>query len=176
MARKGKSKWEDHLARALLTRPAEVWQEAVEVLEKHGCHVKKLKSGLYYTSTLGQFVFQLSTALYQLDSGTCMHQLHGLPLLFIAGVSNCMHTQYSTEMKMSAHEAKLRSPFMHVLKISPALNDDAVNWNLRRHVCARFWTFIGLIWECLSARLEENSSKEALGLTKDFEDGSKCVQ
>ena len=44
--------WEDHLAQALSTKPVEVWQEAIEVLEKHGCCVKKLKSGLYYSSTL----------------------------------------------------------------------------------------------------------------------------
>ena len=46
-------RWEDHLAEVLSTKPEEVVQVAVEVLEKHGCHVKKeLKSGLYYSSTL----------------------------------------------------------------------------------------------------------------------------
>ena len=38
--------WVDYLAEVLSTKPAEIVQEAVEVLEKHGCHVKKLKSGL----------------------------------------------------------------------------------------------------------------------------------
>ena len=42
MARK--EEWEDHLALVLSTKPAEVVQEACQVLEKHGCHVKKLKS------------------------------------------------------------------------------------------------------------------------------------
>ena len=57
MARKGRWEWEDHLAEVLSTKPAEVVQEAVEVLEKHGCPVKKeLKSELYYSSTLGQVV------------------------------------------------------------------------------------------------------------------------
>ena len=44
--------WEGRLALVLLTKPAEVVQEAGQVLEKHGCHVKELKSGLYYSSTL----------------------------------------------------------------------------------------------------------------------------
>ena len=51
--------WEDHLARVLLTKPAEVVQEACRVLEKHGYPVKKLKSELYYNSTLCQVVFQV---------------------------------------------------------------------------------------------------------------------
>ena len=45
----GKWEWEDHLCQVLLTKPAEVVQEAVEVLEEHGCHVKKeQKSELSY--------------------------------------------------------------------------------------------------------------------------------
>ena len=41
-------------------KPAEVMQEAIQVLEKHGCDVKKeLKSELYYSSTLCQVVFQV---------------------------------------------------------------------------------------------------------------------
>ena len=40
--------WEDHLNQVLLTKPAEVVQEVCQVLEKHGCSVKKLKSELYY--------------------------------------------------------------------------------------------------------------------------------
>ena len=59
VARKGR-RWENHLAQVLSTKPAEVVQEASQVLEKHGCPVKKLKSELCYTSTL-----------WQLDSGTC---------------------------------------------------------------------------------------------------------
>ena len=58
MARKGS--WEDHLAQVLLTKPAEVVQEACQVLEKHGWPVNKLKSELYYSSTLCQVVFQVS--------------------------------------------------------------------------------------------------------------------
>ena len=51
MARK--ERWEDHLNHVLLTKPAEVVQEACQVLEKHGCGVEvKLKSELYYSSTL----------------------------------------------------------------------------------------------------------------------------
>ena len=58
MARK--EKWEDHLAQILLTEPAEVVQEACQVLEKHGWHVKKeVKSELYYSSTLCRVVFQV---------------------------------------------------------------------------------------------------------------------
>ena len=52
--------WEDHLNHVLLTKPAEVVQEACQVLEKHGCHVEEeLKSELYYSSTLCQVVFQV---------------------------------------------------------------------------------------------------------------------
>ena len=57
MARKGA--WEDYLVQALSTKPAEVVQEACHVLEKHGCSVKKLKSELYYSSTLCQVKFQV---------------------------------------------------------------------------------------------------------------------
>ena len=51
--------WEDHIVEALLTKPAEVVQEACQVLENHGYPVKKLKSELYYSSTLCQVVFTL---------------------------------------------------------------------------------------------------------------------
>ena len=59
MVRKGEREWEDHLNQVLLPKPAEVVQEACQVLEKHGWSVKKLKSELYYNSTLYQVVFQL---------------------------------------------------------------------------------------------------------------------
>ena len=49
----------DHLAQVLSTKPAEVVQEACQVLEKHGWPVKKLMSELYYSSTLCQVVFQV---------------------------------------------------------------------------------------------------------------------
>ena len=53
MAREGRLEWEDHLCQVLLTKPAEVVQEANQVLEEHGCHVnEELKSELYYSSTL----------------------------------------------------------------------------------------------------------------------------
>ena len=45
MARKWK--WKDRLTQVLLAKPAEVVQEACQVLEKHGCPVKELKSKLY---------------------------------------------------------------------------------------------------------------------------------
>ena len=51
---------EDHLCQVLLAKPAEVVQEAIQVLEKHGCDVdEELKSELYYSSTLCQVVFQV---------------------------------------------------------------------------------------------------------------------
>ena len=60
MARQGPLQWVDHLYEVLLTKPAEVVQEACQVLEKHGCPVKEeLKSELYYSSTLCQVVFQV---------------------------------------------------------------------------------------------------------------------
>ena len=59
MARKG-SWWEEHLNKVMSTKPAEVVQEACQVMEKHGCPVEvKLKSELYYSSTLCQVVFQV---------------------------------------------------------------------------------------------------------------------
>ena len=51
--------WEDHLTQVLLTKPAEVVQEACQVLETHGCPVKELRSELCYSSTLCQVVFQV---------------------------------------------------------------------------------------------------------------------
>ena len=45
----GKGQWENHLCQVLLAKPAEVVQEAIQVLEEHRCHVKEeLKSELYY--------------------------------------------------------------------------------------------------------------------------------
>ena len=56
----GKGRWEDDLNQVLVTKPAEVVQEACQVLKKHGYLVKKkLKSELYYSSTLCQVVFQV---------------------------------------------------------------------------------------------------------------------
>ena len=49
----------DPLNQVLLTKPAEVVQEACQVLEKHGYSVKKLKSELYYSSTLFQVLFRV---------------------------------------------------------------------------------------------------------------------
>ena len=55
-----KRKWEHHLNQVLSTKPAEVVQEACQVLEKRACQVEeKLKSELYYNSTLCQVVFQV---------------------------------------------------------------------------------------------------------------------
>ena len=55
-----KWRWEDHLTQVLLPKPAEVVQEACQVLEKHGYPLKKkLKSELYYSSTLCQVMFRV---------------------------------------------------------------------------------------------------------------------
>ena len=60
MARELEWDWEDHLNQVLSIKPAEVVQEACQVLEKHGCPVQEeLKSELYYSSTLFQVVFQV---------------------------------------------------------------------------------------------------------------------
>ena len=60
MAKNMSSEWEDHLNLVLSTKPAEVVQEACQVLKKHGCCVEeKLKSELYCSSTLCQVVFQV---------------------------------------------------------------------------------------------------------------------
>ena len=66
-----KERWEGNLTQVLLSKPAEVVKEACQVLEKHGCSVEKeLKSELYYSNTLLSSCVP-STALCQLDSGTC---------------------------------------------------------------------------------------------------------
>ena len=53
-------RWKDYLNQVLLTKPAEIVQEACQVLEKHGYPVKEeLKSELYYSSTLCPVVFQV---------------------------------------------------------------------------------------------------------------------
>ena len=53
LARKERWQWELHLCETLLTKPAEVVQVAVQMLEEHGCYVKKeLKSELCYSSNL----------------------------------------------------------------------------------------------------------------------------
>ena len=60
MAGKRWWEWEDHLNQVVLSKPAEVVQEACQVLEKYGCPVKnELKSELYYSSTLCHVVFQV---------------------------------------------------------------------------------------------------------------------
>ena len=67
----GKEWWVDHLAQVLSTKPAEVVQEACQVLEKHGFDVEKeLKSEFCYSSTLCQGCVP-NIVLCQLDSGTC---------------------------------------------------------------------------------------------------------
>ena len=48
----------DHLALVLSTKPAEVVQEACQVLKKHGYPVKELKSELCYSSTLDKLCFK----------------------------------------------------------------------------------------------------------------------
>ena len=66
VARMERRKREGHLCQVLLnkpavlcTKPAEVVQEAVQVLEEHGCHVNQELKSEYYSSTLCQVVFQV---------------------------------------------------------------------------------------------------------------------
>ena len=60
MARKREWEWEDHLNQVLSTKPAEVVQEACQVLEKRACPMKEeLKSEFYYSSTICQVVFRV---------------------------------------------------------------------------------------------------------------------
>ena len=76
LARKaGSREWKSHLVEILLTRPAEIVQKTSEVLEEHGCHVDKLKSGLYIVSIL-----------------IIMHNIFVLPLLYY----NCPESQINT--------------------------------------------------------------------------------
>ena len=59
MARKGRWWWEGHLNQVLLTKPAEVVEEACQVLKRHGWQEKELKSELYYSSTLSEAAFRV---------------------------------------------------------------------------------------------------------------------
>ena len=69
---KVKWEWEDHLNQVLPTKPAEIVQEACQVLEKHGFPVKEeLKSELYYSSTLCKVVFRALHSANLICSGTC---------------------------------------------------------------------------------------------------------
>ena len=54
-----KWEWDDYLTPVLSTKPAEVVQEACQVLEKHDYRVEELKSEVYYSSTVCQVVFQV---------------------------------------------------------------------------------------------------------------------
>ena len=78
-----------------------------------------------------------------------------------------------------AYKAKLCGPFMHVSKLPPALHNNTGNWNLWRHIHARFWALLVLIWGYLQARFEEdgrNGSKALGRLMKGLEDGRKHAQ
>ena len=60
MAGKERWEWDDHLTQILLTKPAEVVEEACKLLEKHGRPVDKdLKSELYYSNTLCEVAFRV---------------------------------------------------------------------------------------------------------------------
>ena len=52
MARKWRWEWEDHIAHVMSTKPTEVVQEASQVLEEHGCHVKDLQSEFQHCSMI----------------------------------------------------------------------------------------------------------------------------
>ena len=77
VARKGwwEWEWEDHLTQVLLTKPAEVVQEACQVLEKHGCPVKEeLKSELY--CKVGKFCQDLNLAILQVVGSSISCQFY----------------------------------------------------------------------------------------------------
>jgi len=71
VAGKERWEWEDHLNQVLSTKPAEVVEEACQVLEKHGCQVEEeLKSELYYSNTLCEVAFRV-LHYANLQSGWC---------------------------------------------------------------------------------------------------------
>ena len=104
VAGKGWMEWEDHHSQVLLTKPAEVVQEAVQMLEKHGCHVKEeLKSALYYSSKLCQFVFQV----LHYDNLIVTHALTALAaLMYISTICLRMHSTWCDERRVPAHACK----------------------------------------------------------------------
>ena len=101
MARNG-SRWENHLNQVLLTKPAEVVQDACQVLKKHGCFVnKELKSELCYSSTLPSCV--PSTAFYQLDSCTCAKCMDFNVYIYLTYACLRMHFKLCDELSSHTH-------------------------------------------------------------------------
>ena len=93
MARKG-WEWEDHLVLFLLTKPAEVVQEACQVLEKHGRLVTKLKSELYYINALCQGVHQV---LHYANTTVAHAPTTGTALLCVSAICLRMHSELEEE-------------------------------------------------------------------------------
>ena len=59
--------WKDYLSLVLSTKPAELVREACQVLEKHGCHVKELKSELYYVAFFDNLCSNLTVTCANMD-------------------------------------------------------------------------------------------------------------
>ena len=90
MARKGRE-WENHLTQVLLTKPAEIMQEAYQVLEKHGCPVRKeLKSELFCSSTLCLVVFQV---LHSANLTVAHAPTAWTALLYVSAICLRMHSK-----------------------------------------------------------------------------------
>ena len=93
--------WEDYLPKVLLTKPAEVVQETCQVLEKHGCSVKKeLKSELYYSSTLCQVVFRV---LHYANMIVAHAPTAWTALMLISTICLRMHSKLCDELSSHAH-------------------------------------------------------------------------
>ena len=79
------------------------------------------------------------------------------------------------EIKCREHVAVLCSWFTQVLKLPPALTDDAWNEDLRRKLCTRSWNDSWKIWRSTQARTVEDGRKHSIDLPYSFW-GSKLVQ
>ena len=92
--------WEDYLPSVLSTKPAEVVQEACQVLEKHGCPVKMLKSKLCYSSTLCQVVFRV---LHYANVIVAHAPTAWTALMHISTICLRMHSKLYDELSSHTH-------------------------------------------------------------------------
>ena len=140
MARK--ERWEEHLNQVLLTKPAEIMQEACQVLEKHGCRVEeKLKSELYtarthaHLSLCGRVLMHPFPSMCIRSAQLTAEPVHPIPALIIVGglihvytVSSLL-SSYTMLSEGSAHlvwtvgrvAVNTKLPYLHLFLLPSAV-------------------------------------------------------
>ena len=129
--------WEDYLPIVLATKPAKVVQEACEVLEKHGCPVKELKSELYYSSTLCQVVFQV---LHSANLIVAHAPTVWTALMHTSTICWRMHSNLCDERSSHAHT--------HANTLTVEITSNArVIWKAHMHVmCVSVFYIWATVW------------------------------